>query len=44
MAVMILIKTVLRRLIDVQKAKARESKDDPLELRIPVSKKALVAE
>ncbi|XP_058734743.1 uncharacterized protein LOC131632339 [Vicia villosa] len=37
-------KLVLRRLIDVQKAKARESKEDPLELRIPVSKKALVAE
>ncbi|PNY07070.1 50S ribosomal protein l9-like [Trifolium pratense] len=38
------IELVLRRLIDVQKAKARESKGDPLELRIPVSKKALVAE
>ncbi|KAI5391314.1 uncharacterized protein LOC127105482 [Lathyrus oleraceus] len=37
-------KLVLRRLIDVQKAKSRESKEDPLELRIPVSKKALVAE
>lgn len=37
-------KLVLRRLIDVKKAKARESKDEPLELQIPVSKKALVAE
>ncbi|XP_004496170.1 uncharacterized protein [Cicer arietinum] len=37
-------KLVLRRLINVQKAKLRESKDDPLELRIPVTKKALVAE
>ncbi|KAL1360005.1 hypothetical protein AAHE18_04G146600 [Arachis hypogaea] len=35
---------VLRRLIDVQKAKARASKDDPLELRSPVTKDALVAE
>nr|AFK33743.1 unknown [Medicago truncatula] len=37
-------KLVLWRLIDVKKAKARESKDEPLELQIPVSKKALVAE
>ena len=37
-------KLVLRRLIDVQKAKARASKDDPLELRSPVTKDALVAE
>ncbi|KAK7260635.1 hypothetical protein RIF29_26854 [Crotalaria pallida] len=37
-------KLVLRRLIDVQKAKSRATKDDPLELRIPVSKEALVAE
>lgn len=37
-------KLVLRRLIDVKKVKARESKDEPLELQIPVSKKALVAE
>ncbi|AES96557.1 putative ribosomal protein L9 [Medicago truncatula] len=37
-------KLVLRRLIDVKKAKARESKDEPLELQIPVSKNALVAE
>ncbi|TKY63110.1 50S ribosomal protein L9 [Spatholobus suberectus] len=37
-------KLVLRRLIDVQKAKSRESKDDPLELRLPVTKDILVAE
>ncbi|KAK7383252.1 hypothetical protein VNO78_28926 [Psophocarpus tetragonolobus] len=35
---------VLRRLIDVQKAKSRESKDDPLELRFPVTKDVRVAE
>lgn len=37
-------KLVLRRLIDVQKAKSRESKDVPLELRFPVTKDILVAE
>ncbi|KAG4938395.1 hypothetical protein AAZX31_16G057700 [Glycine max] len=37
-------KLVLRRLINVQKAKSRESKDDPLELRYPVTKDILVAE
>ncbi|KAL1340975.1 hypothetical protein AAHE18_09G054200 [Arachis hypogaea] len=37
-------KLVLRRLIDVQKAKVRASKDDPLELRSPMTKDALVAE
>ncbi|XP_061351545.1 uncharacterized protein LOC133296558 [Gastrolobium bilobum] len=35
---------VLRRLIDVQKAKSRASKDDPLEIRLPVTKEVLVAE
>ncbi|KAG5063792.1 hypothetical protein JHK85_004975 [Glycine max] len=35
---------VLRRLINVQKAKSRESKEDPLELRYPVTKDTLVAE
>ncbi|KAK7338376.1 hypothetical protein VNO77_18983 [Canavalia gladiata] len=37
-------KLVLRRLIDVQKANSRASKDDPLELRSPVTKTVLVAE
>ncbi|WVZ09106.1 hypothetical protein V8G54_013636 [Vigna mungo] len=37
-------KLVLRRLIDVQKAKSRESKADPLELRFAVTKDDLVAE
>ncbi|XP_027352731.1 uncharacterized protein LOC113863374 [Abrus precatorius] len=37
-------KLVLRRLIDVQKAKLRASKDDPLELRSPVTRDVLVAE
>ncbi|KAH1193718.1 50S ribosomal protein L9 [Glycine max] len=37
-------KLVLRRLINVQKAKSRESKEDPLELRYPVTKDILVAE
>ncbi|KAG5063816.1 hypothetical protein JHK85_004999 [Glycine max] len=35
---------VLRRLINVQKAKSRESKEDPLELRYPVTKDTLVTE
>ncbi|KAL1330274.1 hypothetical protein AAHE18_12G099000 [Arachis hypogaea] len=38
------VKLVLRRLIDVQKAKACASKDDPLELCSPVTKVTLVAE
>ncbi|XLS78205.1 hypothetical protein HN51_062430 [Arachis hypogaea] len=38
------VKLVLRRLIDVQKAKAYASKDDPLELCSPVTKVTLVAE
>lgn len=37
-------KLVLRRLIDVQKAKSRATKYDPLELRYPVTKEVLVAE
>ncbi|KAJ1385214.1 Ribosomal protein L9/RNase H1, N-terminal [Sesbania bispinosa] len=37
-------KLVLRRLIDVQKAKSRATKNDPLELRYPVTKEVLVAE
>ncbi|XP_057455833.1 uncharacterized protein LOC130747032 [Lotus japonicus] len=37
-------KLVLRRLIDVKKAKARASKDEPLEIRLPVTKEVLVAE
>ncbi|OIW14443.1 hypothetical protein TanjilG_15356 [Lupinus angustifolius] len=37
-------KLVLRRLIDVQKAKARATKDDPLELRFPITKEVIVAE
>ncbi|KAK7265594.1 hypothetical protein RJT34_33216 [Clitoria ternatea] len=37
-------KLVLRRLIDVQKAKSRASKADPLELRSVVTKEVLVAE
>ncbi|KAI4345308.1 hypothetical protein L6164_012444 [Bauhinia variegata] len=37
-------KLVLRRFINVQKAQSRESKDEPLELRSPVTKDDLVAE
>ncbi|KAI4317461.1 hypothetical protein L6164_025328 [Bauhinia variegata] len=37
-------KLVLRRFIDVQKAKSRETKEVPLELRSPVTKDDLVAE
>ncbi|OIW02993.1 hypothetical protein TanjilG_13630 [Lupinus angustifolius] len=37
-------KLVLRRLIDVQKAKSRATKDDPLELRFPITKEVIVAE
>lgn len=37
-------KLSLRRLIDVEKARARTSKEEPLQLRSPVDKEELVAE
>ncbi|XP_054790935.1 uncharacterized protein LOC129302194 [Prosopis cineraria] len=37
-------KLVLRRIIDAQKAKSREKKDEPLELRSAVTKDVIVAE